>query len=278
MSAYVVSKSQITTLVAAGAMVAKGTINIDREGASRIGADLLAECIASVSYRYPKDDLGELPGMYVTEAPCEGVAAVEFAEWLTPYVYEPPETPPTREEVEAEIGCYEYQSCEHPGWEASFAAEYCRRLRAALDHIPAAPPPPNPFEGRDYGALDRNDTIRRIREALKRRSGKSWSVTGGRGTAWGWIHIQAPPKRRTGAHVQKPGAGFGEYEHIDTGKPQEFGLMTPQDCAELGELLGLGRPCHPQGESVPASGEYRREYIDRAEGRPVVEYAAPYWD
>lgn len=43
--------------------------------------------------------------------------------------------------------------------------------------------------------MDRNETIKRIKDALKRRSGKPWSVTGGRGTAWGWITIDAPPAR-----------------------------------------------------------------------------------
>lgn len=43
---------------------------------------------------------------------------------------------------------------------------------------------------------DRDDAIRRIRQALRRRSGKAWSVTGGRGTAWGWITITAPPRRQ----------------------------------------------------------------------------------
>ena len=44
--------------------------------------------------------------------------------------------------------------------------------------------------------LDRAETIRRIRTALKARSGKTWSVRGGSGTSWGWISIQSPPKRR----------------------------------------------------------------------------------
>ncbi len=45
--------------------------------------------------------------------------------------------------------------------------------------------------------IDRDEAIARIRTALKRRSGKAWSVTGGRGTAWGWITVEAPPARRT---------------------------------------------------------------------------------
>ena len=44
--------------------------------------------------------------------------------------------------------------------------------------------------------IDRDEAIKRIRTALKRKTGKTWSVTGDRGTAWGWIRVQAPPKRR----------------------------------------------------------------------------------
>jgi hypothetical protein len=51
-------------------------------------------------------------------------------------------------------------------------------------------------------SIDRNDAIKRIKSALKKRSGKDWSVTGGKGTAWGWIEIDAPPRRRTWRHVQ----------------------------------------------------------------------------
>ena len=103
-------------------------------------------------------------------------------------------------------------------------------------------------------ANDRDDTIRIIRDALKRRSGKAWSVTGGRGTAWGWIAITVPPRRRT-----------------------EFGGMTDSDRAELAQLLGLDS-AHFQGVNIPASSDYRREYIDRAEGRTPSVVGRPYWD
>lgn len=105
----------------------------------------------------------------------------------------------------------------------------------------------------DY--TDRNTAIKAIRKALKERSGKAWSVTGDRGTAWGWINITAPPKRR-----------------------QEYGYMTDEDCAELGQLLGLGKPAHPQGVSVAAGVDYRREYVARAQGREPEAFGTPYWD
>jgi hypothetical protein len=102
--------------------------------------------------------------------------------------------------------------------------------------------------------MERNETIARIRSALKRRSGKTWSVTGGRGTAWGWIHISAPPKRLVN------------------------GIMTPTDQALLGQLLGLDGPAHCQYIGIPAASDYRREYIDRAEGKTPSVTGSPYWD
>lgn len=130
-----------------------------------------------------------------------------------------------------------------------------------------------------YASLDRDDTIRAIRAALKRRSGKSWSVTGGRGTAWGWITIDAPPRRRSGDHMPDGADEFGRitYRHVDTGEPRRFGIMTPADCAELAQLLGLER-VHPQGVSIPAGTDYRIEYVARAEGRAPSAFGTPYWD
>lgn len=104
-------------------------------------------------------------------------------------------------------------------------------------------------------ACNIDEVIDRIRTALRARSGKSWSVKRGRGTGYSWIHITAPPKRCT-----------------------EFGYMSEEDRAELGHLLGFDRPIHMQGESIPASSDYRREYVDRAEGRTPSVYGKPYWD
>ena len=114
-------------------------------------------------------------------------------------------------------------------------------------------------------SVDRDDAIQLIRVALKRRSGKAWSVTGGRGTAWGWITIQAPPSRRVSSDGTRKGDGTDWY-------------MSDSDRAELGVLLGLGQPVHCQGESIAASSEYRREYIARAKGLPVLDHGTPYWD
>ncbi len=127
---------------------------------------------------------------------------------------------------------------------------------------------------------DRDETIKRIKTALKRRSGKPWSVTGGRGTAWGWITIDAPPARRTWSNRLKADASPAQlpedYEEYDTGQPGHY--MSPTERAELGELLGLDRPAHFQGVLIASSSDYYREYIERAEGRTPTAIAKPYWD
>jgi hypothetical protein len=126
---------------------------------------------------------------------------------------------------------------------------------------------------------DRDTAIKTIRDALKRRSGKQWSVTGGRGTAWGWIRIDAPPSRRTAHSRLKAGATNDwpeSYETVDTGEPG--GYMTPADREELSRLLGLEKTVHCQGESIPAQGNYYQEYIDRAQGKTPSVIGEPYWD
>jgi hypothetical protein len=99
------------------------------------------------------------------------------------------------------------------------------------------------------------ETIKTIRTELKRRTGKTWSVTRGSGTAYGWLRITAPPARQTG----------------------EFEYMTEEDIKTLGEAMGFDRPISRQGLSVPASTEHYREYVNRAKGLPF-EVAQAYWD
>ena len=72
----------------------------------------------------------------------------------------------------------------------------------------------------------RTAVTKKMRQLLRQRSGKTWSVTGGRGTGWGWLDISAPPSRLEG------------YRMIEA------------DRIELAELLGKDRMIHCQGESV----------------------------
>lgn len=100
--------------------------------------------------------------------------------------------------------------------------------------------------------LDRENTIQVIRTNLRERSGKTWSVKGGRGTAWGWLTITAPPARQVG------------------------GCMSDADRSELASLLGMS--VHHQGASVPPQSDYRTEYVDRSAGVTPERYGVPQWD
>lgn len=102
---------------------------------------------------------------------------------------------------------------------------------------------------------ERDLAIAAIKHGLKARSGKAWSVTGGRGTAWGWITIHVPPQRRT-----------------------EYGGMSDDDRAHLALLLDLDEPVHHQGVSIPAGSDYRREYVARATGQAPTVKGVQYWD
>ncbi len=117
---------------------------------------------------------------------------------------------------------------------------------------------PDPAPAARAASVDRDAAIAAIRVALRKRSGKSWSVRGGRGTSWGWITVSAPPARRDGQ-----------------------GSMSDCDRNELAELLGLdprGGTVDLQGLTIPAASEYRNEYVDRAEGREPAVIGTPYWD
>lgn len=133
-------------------------------------------------------------------------------------------------------------------------------------------------EHEGYVSVSRDECIKAIRRALKARSGKAWSVTGGRGTGYGWITITSPKARRTGRMVVSGQDAYGndEYELVDAGEAQPFGYLTPQDAAELGALLNLER-VH-QGVSVASDNRWYVEFIARAEGRCPSTYGTQYWD
>ena len=102
--------------------------------------------------------------------------------------------------------------------------------------------------------IGRNDAIKAIKAAFKAR-GLRYSVTGGRGTGWGWIHIDLLPS------VKK---GMLDYQ-------REIAYR------QLGVDLGLDRVCY-SGEGVPANSDYYNEYIDRARGITPRVTGTPYWD
>ena len=132
----------------------------------------------------------------------------------------------------------------------------------------------------DYGTLTRADAIKRIKAGLERRSGVKWSVTGGTGTAYGWLRIDAPPSRRTWHRVadatQYDSNGHPRYVEVND-PSKKYGFAGKEDRDLLAKLLGK-ETVHIQGEQVPASNDHYREYIDRAEGREPRKIAERYWD
>ena len=125
MSAYVVNKSHINALVLSGLGLVwyhEGKRHeLTLRSADRVGQMLLDECVKSVSYRYPDDEITELPG------PTD-------AEWLVPFKFNPVVRRPTPVQALKLLDCYEYQSCEHPGWQTSEAKAFCDVLRRNLIH------------------------------------------------------------------------------------------------------------------------------------------------
>jgi len=108
--------------------------------------------------------------------------------------------------------------------------------------------PPTPTT--DY--IDRATAIKKIKAALERRSGKTWSVTGGRGTAYGWLSINAPPARRTWQWAQtttpeppSPGATYcgasGVTPSHRIGSGEEDAILSPADDPWAREAAESGR-------------------------------------
>lgn len=124
MSAFIVGTDHIDYLIAAAvdASVLLGGYGvywaderITRHNADAVGAALLAENIASVAYRYEDQGTGNLPGPIPNPVPAE-------------YVYQPFLQVDAAQVLKA-IDCYEYQSCEHPGWHDTEARRFCDVLR-----------------------------------------------------------------------------------------------------------------------------------------------------
>jgi hypothetical protein len=124
---------------------------------------------------------------------------------------------------------------------------------------------------------DRDATIKALRVALKAKTGRAWSVTGGRGTAWGWITITAPAARRTYTRVLKEGAEEfrpESYEWVNTGEPDRS--MSPEDSATLSAIFG---DCHHQGIKVdPRGKDYERHLALAIHGEDLGFKSESHWD
>jgi len=119
-SAFILSHDHIAYLVNAAVTYRVGYSTgtdrqqVTRDTAAAVGAALFAENVASVTYRY------------------------DFALTVDPYVAtnaSPPATDPVQ--VLKAVQCYEYQTCEHPGWLDSAARLFCEHLTsAAIGRLP----------------------------------------------------------------------------------------------------------------------------------------------
>lgn len=125
--------------------------------------------------------------------------------------------------------------------------------------------------------VDRSEVTKFIKANLKKRTGRDWSVTGGRGTAWGWLRIEAPKSRRV-CHdpnpAHEPFAPVGDPARDElpwVERPPAEGetawYTSQEDRVVLAEALGIGlNQSSCQGVSIsPDSWDF---YMDRAENGP----------
>lgn len=118
--------------------------------------------------------------------------------------------------------------------------------------------------------IDRKDAVKRIKAALKKKTGRVWSVSGGRGTAWNWLRVQAPKKRRV-SHKVNPNCDrtvyplpLGESLYIEYVDKDGTNYYTGDaDCEALAQAFGLNRKAHFQGLNI--SPDEREFYVERVE-------------
>ena len=135
MSAWIVSRAHIDVLVQ-GLCEGEHVTHLDPDEVGRV---LWRECLASVAYRYPDDGDGERP------------APVDFRDSdVETYTYRRPSLRIPLTGLHYALGCYRYQSCEHPGWDGSDAEAWTLRLREALARHPQCDTDP-PFWDHPWG-------------------------------------------------------------------------------------------------------------------------------
>lgn len=97
-----------------------------------------------------------------------------------------------------------------------------------------------------------DDTVKFIRTALKIRTGRSWSVTRGTGTGYGWIKIAPPAKRCDGFNVNE------------------------EDRATLEAILG--HAARGGKYTVPDDNKYYLATVQQICNVEVTVDPQPYWD
>lgn len=129
MSAFLVSDAHIDALVTValfgvaektaasgnwhGPYVGNPARPVDVHNANRVGEMLIRENEASIKARYPSDKTPPAPDYVYPfhRLPVPAISAVAALKLLD---------------------CYEYQACEHTGWESSAAKRFCNHLQGRL--------------------------------------------------------------------------------------------------------------------------------------------------
>jgi len=96
--------------------------------------------------------------------------------------------------------------------------------------------------------IDTDEAVKRIRTALKHRTGTTWSVTRGKGTGYCWLKVAAPPSRRVG-HDRNPAWNCWDMESDEPPyfeRPKATGdLVAHTSNADAQILAGIfGKPRH----------------------------------
>ncbi|MHB8330763.1 MAG: hypothetical protein ACYDDA_13715 [Acidiferrobacteraceae bacterium] len=158
------------------------------------------------------------------------------------------------ERLERQGQCLGYDESTRAQWlrEASYWLALATRIvegyRPGAGDLPQGPPPasrpepepdPVPPPANDTASASRHlnvaEACAELRTLLRKATYRSWSVTHGRGTAYGWITVHAMPKDR-----------------LD-------GYLTNADARTLAALFGESRPVHHQGLSI--SPDARGYYV-----------------
>lgn len=121
MSAWIVSKTHIDYIVTA--LIAAELTPYSPDETGRM---LWRECLASVAYRYPDDADGDRPG------PADfRDSDVDTYTWAETDAL-------TGGALAKTLGCYDYQSCEHPQWKESESYALVSKLYGSVEHEPYA--------------------------------------------------------------------------------------------------------------------------------------------
>lgn len=111
-----------------------------------------------------------------------------------------------------------------------------------------------------------NTFTKDLAQALKEATGRSWSVKHGSGTGYGYVSVDAPPKRRVCEWDGKTRATTGH------------GYSCEDDRQVLGNLLNDGRPAHSQGETISPDPGCRERAYDLVRGHPEPAACRRDWD